>query len=103
MGVLDGAAYRRRGMGILGVNVGRPIITNGVCIASCVEVRKPIELLFGLVSGMGPGVDVQNGHHVAQGKGVNFGVVCPIGPRPLALSDSQLTVKAVKVKSKHSC
>ena len=33
MGVLDGGCYRRRGRGSLGVNLGRPIVTNGDFVA----------------------------------------------------------------------
>ena len=34
MGVLDGGGDRRRGMAVLGVNVERPIVTNGDFVAS---------------------------------------------------------------------
>jgi len=44
-----------------------------------VEVREQIELSFGVVSGVHPGIDVRNGIHVAQGEWLDFGVVCPIG------------------------
>ena len=43
MGVLDFGGDRRRGRGSLGVNLRRPIVTNGDC---CVE------LSFGVVSGV---------------------------------------------------
>jgi len=33
MGVLDVGGYRRREMAVLGVNVGRPIVTNGDFVA----------------------------------------------------------------------
>jgi len=56
MGVLDGAGYRRRGKGSFGVNLGRPIVNNGTLLHSCAEVREPIELSFGVVSGLGPGI-----------------------------------------------
>jgi len=41
---------------------------------SCVEVHEPIELSFGEVSGVGPGIDVWTGVHVAQGRGVVLGL-----------------------------
>jgi len=50
MSVLDGDGYRRWKGAVLGVNVGR----------SCAEVRELIELSFGVVSGVGPGIDVRN-------------------------------------------
>ena len=52
----------------------------GPLFHSCVEVRELIELLFGLVSGVGPGINVWNGVHMAQGEVVDFGVVCPHWP-----------------------
>jgi len=51
----------------------------GTLLHSCAEVREPIELSFSVVSGVGPGIDVLYGVHVAQGERVNFGVVRPIG------------------------
>jgi len=32
----------------------------GPLLCSCAEVHEPIELLFDMVSGVGPGIDVQN-------------------------------------------
>jgi len=46
---------------VLGVNLGRPIVTNGNLLRSCVEVRAAIELSFGAVSGVGPGIYVLDG------------------------------------------
>ena len=43
---------------VLGVNLGNPIVTKGILLHSCVEVHKPIELSFGVVSGVGPGIGV---------------------------------------------
>jgi len=40
---------------------------------SCVEVREPIELMFGVLSGVGPGINVLDGVHVPQGKGLFLG------------------------------
>jgi len=48
-------------------------------LRSWVEVREPIELSFGMVSGVTPGFDVLCGAHVPQGKG-SF---APIGPMVL--------------------
>ena len=58
MGVLDFGADRRRGRGSLGVNLRHPIVTNGTLLRRCVEVRTAIELSFGVVSGVGPGIHV---------------------------------------------
>jgi len=33
----------------------------GSLLRSCMELRKSIELSFGVVSGVGPGTDVRNG------------------------------------------
>ena len=52
----------------------------GPLLRSCVEVCLPIELSFGVVSGIGPGIDEWNGIHMSQGEGVDFGVVCPHWP-----------------------
>jgi len=49
----------------------------GTLLRSCVEVREPIELSFGVVSVVGPRIDIRNTVNVAQGEGVDFGVVCP--------------------------
>ena len=55
---------------VLGGNEGRPIVTNGDFVAySCAEVREPIELSFGLVSGVGLGICVVDGVHVPQREG----------------------------------
>jgi len=53
----------RKGAG-LGVNLGHPIVTMGSLLRSCAEVREPIELSFGVVSGVGPGLHVLDGVHV---------------------------------------
>jgi len=52
----------------------------GTLLRSCAEVCEPIELSFGVVSEVVPGIDVRNGVHVAQREGVDFGIVFPIGP-----------------------
>ena len=47
---------------------------------SCVEVREPIELSFGVVSGVGPGIDIRNGVYVPQGLFLGFfGICAPTG------------------------
>ena len=49
---------------------------------SCAEVRIAIELSFGVVSRVGPGIDVLDGVHVLKGKGLFlgfFGICAPIG------------------------
>jgi len=40
----------------------------GTLLRSCGEVRTAIELSFGVVSGVGPGIDVLDGVYVPQGK-----------------------------------
>jgi len=70
MGVLDFGGDRRRGRGSLGVNLRRPIVTNGILLRCCVEVRITIELSFGVVSGVGPGIHVLDGSpHASRGRG----------------------------------
>jgi len=45
----------------------------GPLLRSCVEVREPIELPFGMVSGVGPGIDVlDGGPRALRGKGCFF-------------------------------
>jgi len=39
----------------------------------CVKVREPIELPFGVVSGVGPGIGVLDGLHIPKEKGIGFG------------------------------
>jgi len=48
----------RGGRAVLGVNLVRPIVTNGTLLHSCVEVRERIELSFGVVSGISGGMGV---------------------------------------------
>jgi len=59
---------------VLGVNVGRLIVTNGDFV-SCVKVCTAIELLFRLVSGVGPGIGVLDGIHIPQGEGSGLRVI----------------------------
>jgi len=42
----------------------------GTSLRSCVEVHTAIELSFGVVSGVDPGVHVLDGVHVLQGEGL---------------------------------
>jgi len=52
------------------VNLRRHIVTNGDFVASFVEVRIAIELSFGVVSGVGPGIHVLDGSlHSSRGRG----------------------------------
>jgi len=70
MGVLDFGGNRRRGRGSLGVNLRRPIVTNGTLLHRCVEVHRAIELSFGAVSGVGPGIHVLDGSpRASRGRG----------------------------------
>jgi len=39
-------------------------------LRSCAEVREPIKLLLGMMSGVGPGNDVLDGVDVLQGEGM---------------------------------
>jgi len=52
----------------------------GPLLRSCVEVHEPIELSFGMMSGVSPGIDVQNGGPHGSREWVDFGVVCPHWP-----------------------
>jgi len=54
----------------------------GTSLHSCVEVREPIELSFGVVSGVGPCIDVLDGDpRDPRGRGCfeNFSHLRPIG------------------------
>jgi len=46
---------------VFGVNLGHAVIANGDFLHSCVEVHTAIKLSFGVVSGVGPGIDVLDG------------------------------------------
>jgi len=46
----------------------------GTLLHSCTELCEPIELLFGVVSGVGPSIYVLDGVHVPQVEGVDFGI-----------------------------
>jgi len=53
----------------------------GPLLRRCVEMRIAIELSFGVVSGVGSGIDVQDGVHMPQGEGVFlafFSICAPI-------------------------
>jgi len=60
------------------VNLGIPLLPVGTLLRSCAEVRTAIELSFGMVSGVGPGIDVLDGVHVPQGEGAVSGMVSGI-------------------------
>jgi len=49
-------------------------------LCSCAEVCEPIELSFGEVSGVGPGIGVLDEVHMLQGEGAVSSVFCPIDP-----------------------
>ena len=54
----------------------------GTLLRSCAEVRAAIELSFGVVSTVGPGIHVLDGVHVPKKKGLFcgfFGICAPIG------------------------
>jgi len=56
-----GVAISREEGATLEVNLGCPIVTNGdvgYLWLSCVIVHEPIELSFGVVSRVGPGIGV---------------------------------------------
>jgi len=61
MGVLDGVGYHRREGLVLCVNLGHPIVISGNLLHTCAEVHEPVKLSFGVVSGVGPGIDVLRG------------------------------------------
>jgi len=68
---------------VLRLNLGHPIVINGDFDAKlCAEVREPIELSFGVVSGVSPGIHVLDGIHVPQKEGAFWGIfrhLLPIG------------------------
>jgi len=78
MGVLDGVIIVEWEGAILEVNVGRPIVTNGTLLRRCVEVRRAIELSFGVVSGVVLGIHVLDGSPRALREGAVSGIVCGI-------------------------
>jgi len=50
--------------------LGCSIVIMGPLLRSCVEVRTAIELSFGVMSGVGPGIDVLDGGSMClKGKG----------------------------------
>jgi len=57
------------GKGSFGSEFGGPIVANGDLLHSCVEVHEPIELSFGVVSVVSPGIGVfDEGRRVARGR-----------------------------------
>jgi len=79
MGVLlvYGDGDHQKGRAVLGVNLGRPIVTNGDLLCSYVEVGEPIELSFGVVSGVSPGIGVLDGGPHDQSGRRGFGILFP--------------------------
>jgi len=54
---------------ILGVDVGIPLQSMGSLWHICTKVHKPIELLFWMVSGVGPGIALDGGPHPSRRRG----------------------------------
>jgi len=54
----------------------------GPLLHRCTEVHEPIKLSFGMVSGVGPGIDVLDGVlvHMPQGEGAVSGVFRHLHP-----------------------
>jgi len=69
MGVLHGVVIVEGKEAVLGVNLGHPIVTSGTLLHSCVEVREPIELSFGVMSGVSLCIRVLDGIQVPQREG----------------------------------
>jgi len=51
----------------------------GTLLCICVKVREAIELPFGVVSGVGTGIDVFDGVHMPQGEGEVLAFFASIG------------------------
>jgi len=49
-------------------------------LCSCAEVREPIELSFGMVSGVGPGIHVLDGGSCAPKEGAVLGIFRHLHP-----------------------
>jgi len=62
------------------VNLGCPIVDSGKLLRSCAEVHEPIALSFGVVSGLGPWIDVLDGGPRASMEGRIWKLFAPIGP-----------------------
>ena len=58
MGVLDRGGYLQRGRGTFGSEFGTFHVTTGDVLHCCAEAREPIELSFGVVSGLSQGLGV---------------------------------------------
>jgi len=72
MDVLDGGGHRQR-LSFGSEFWGIPLQPVGNLLHSCVEVCEPIELSFGVVSGVGGWMGVLDGVHVPQGEEAVFG------------------------------
>jgi len=55
----------------------------GTLLHSCAEVREPIELSFGVVSGIGSGIHILDGCARVKRKGLILGLCADIGPMVL--------------------
>ena len=68
-----GLAIAAREGVILGVDVGRPIVTNEDFVwRSCAKVPEAMGLSFGVLSGVGPGIGVLDGIQFPKGTGEVF-------------------------------
>jgi len=77
MSVLDGVHYHRRRRAFLGVNLGCPIVVNGTLLRSCAKVSEPMDMTFGVVSGVGLCIRVLKWGPYAQRKRGSFGFFLP--------------------------
>ena len=71
--------YRQRGRSSFWGEFGATHCNLWDLLRSCEEVCKPIDLSFGVVSGVIPSIHVLDGGPRASRGRVDFGVVCPIG------------------------
>jgi len=74
-GVLDEGGHRRRA-GVVWVNLGVPM----TLLHSSAELCEPIELSFGMVSGVSPCIRVLDGVHVPQKEGAVLGIFRHLRP-----------------------
>jgi len=73
---VDRGGDRPEGRGNFGVDMGHPIVTNWNLLRSSVKVREAIELPFGVVKGVGPGIGALDGIRIPQGeRGGDYGVL----------------------------
>jgi len=75
---------------VLAVSVGHPIVNYGTLMCSCAEVHEPIELSFGVVSGIGLGICILDGSTCLKERG-DFGGFSPIGLNGIFLTEMYST------------